>query len=93
MINLVETERRRAEDEEYAKIKTEQMCMEDNKRSMKKTGISPSKVTDQSTSYREHPFSKLTDEQENSRKQTKLNFLYQNQLNNIQTKVDFSQLR
>jgi hypothetical protein len=75
MIHLVETERRRAkegrrraEERKYSKIKTEHMCMTDNKRMMKQTGLSPPKVTDQSTSYREHSFSKFADEQDNRRK-------------------------
>jgi hypothetical protein len=61
MINLVEEETRRAEDGKHSKIKTEQIYMADNKHMMKQTVQSPPKLGDQSTYYREHPFSKLAD--------------------------------
>jgi hypothetical protein len=40
MINLVETNRMRAEEGKYTKIKIEQMYVADNKRIVKQTGLS-----------------------------------------------------
>lgn len=88
MRTLVQEEQNQLVNNKYTKIKTEQKYMQDNYKLMK--SMSPRKLKEWLLKdSRQHPFIALVDGQQNRKKETRSRFIFQNQLNDIQSEVDF----
>lgn len=78
------------------KIKTEQKYMHDNWTLLQQTHRHspkprPEPTLNPESSYREHPFVRLVQQQEQRQQQTKRNFIFQNKLNDMQSEMKRAQ--